>query len=164
MALGQGRVWGRGRVDSHHWIQQALRRWHQHKRIPRGPMSPTAWLHQGNFTFFCDVILMTDPLHCDFVGCHFFWLFFIYSFGRSRSPPAALMPWCLDARNVPATHCNTLQHATHCNTLQHTATHCNTLQHTVTHYNTLMPWCLDARNVASLPGMGWLWLVGSIKW
>jgi len=60
-----------------------------------------ACLHQGNFTFFCDIIFMTDLLHFDSVGCpsHFDRLFLIYSFCRSRSPPAALMaatfPVCL---------------------------------------------------------------------
>ena len=40
--------------------------------------------------------------------------------------------------NIPATHCNTLQHtAAHCNTLAHTATHCNKLRHTATHCDTL---------------------------
>jgi len=29
----------------------------------QSPKPPSAGLHPGNFTFFCDVIFMTDPLH-----------------------------------------------------------------------------------------------------
>ena len=56
-------MWGQSPGDGHLQIQQALRRWHQRNRIPRGPKPPAARLHQGNFSFFCDVIFMTDPLH-----------------------------------------------------------------------------------------------------
>jgi len=53
----------------------------------------------------------------------------------------------MGGNQMPATHCNTLQHtATHCNTLQHTATHCNTLQHTATHCYAL-PQTATRRNV-----------------
>jgi len=64
-----------------------------------------------------------------------------------------------DTLQHTATHCNTLQHtATHCNTLQHTATHCNTLQHTATNEYR------HTHCMITYSTMGWLCLVGSLKY
>jgi len=68
----------------------------QRKWIPKGPRPSAAWLHQGNYTFFGDVILMADPLHFDhaLVGRHFCWLFFPSLFSQEQ------VAICyLDARN-----------------------------------------------------------------
>jgi len=55
--------------------------------------SQSAWLHQGNFTFFCDVIFITDLLHFCSVGCHFFDFFPLFWQEKVAS-------CCLEACNV----------------------------------------------------------------
>ena len=67
----------------------------QRHRIPRGPRLPAAGLHQGNFTFFCDVIFMTDSLYFDSVRPHFFGLFFPLLFSQEQ-----VAACCLVARFV----------------------------------------------------------------
>jgi len=48
---------------------------------------------------------------------------------RTYFPLAKVQAGLMEAYQVAATHCNTLQHtATHCNTLQYTVAHCSTLQ------------------------------------
>jgi len=81
-----------------------------------------------------------------------------------------------------AIHYNTLQHtATQCNMLHHIATHCNTLQHIATYC--IMKFCTGMVRHPTCPAalptdnvcvwhdaficcldMGWLRLVGSLKW
>ena len=68
-----------------------------------------------------------------------------------------------------APHCIALQHtATHCIILQHTGTHCTTLHHTASQCITLQHTCITmlVRLYAAYADlvMGWLQLVGSIKY
>jgi len=53
----------------------------QRNQIQRGPQA--AGLYQGNFTLFCDAILMTHPLHFDSVGFFYFVLWFVVIFFHS---------------------------------------------------------------------------------
>ena len=51
-------AWGQSPWDCHHRIQQALRRWNQRNRIPRGPRPPAAGLHQSKFNIGLNVIFV----------------------------------------------------------------------------------------------------------
>jgi len=102
-------AWGQCPWDGHRRIQQALRRWNQRNRIPRGPRPPAAGLHQSKFNFGLNVIFFfyqpqDRTIFCwnwrvDFywklivVGlCYFdvFDIFFLIFLRRNRWPPVAL--------------------------------------------------------------------------